>query len=56
MPRLLAGLLASLGDCPVDFAALDGTRQGDIEALLRRVRELAARMEVPPEAPPAGAG
>jgi hypothetical protein len=32
-----AGLLASLGHCPVDFVALDGTRQGDVEALLRRV-------------------
>ena len=32
-----AGLLASLGECPVDFVALDGTRQGDVEALLRRV-------------------
>ncbi len=32
-----AGLLASLGECPVDFVALDGTRQGDVEALLRRL-------------------
>ena len=31
-----AGLLASLGECPVDFVELDGTRQGDVEALLRR--------------------
>jgi len=32
-----AGLLASLGECPVDFVELDGTRQGDVEDLLRRV-------------------
>jgi hypothetical protein len=31
-----AGLLASLGECPVAFVELDGTRQGEIEALLRR--------------------
>ncbi len=31
-----AGLLGSLGDCPVDFIELDGTRQGDVEAVLRR--------------------
>ena len=31
-----AGLLASLGECPVAFVELDGTRQGDVEALLRR--------------------
>jgi len=33
-----AGLLGSLGECPVDFIELDGTRQGDVEAVLRRVR------------------
>jgi hypothetical protein len=33
-----AGLLASLGECPVAFVELDGTRQGDVEALLRRDR------------------
>ncbi len=33
-----AGLLGSLGDCPVDFIELDGTRQGDVEAVLRRVK------------------
>jgi hypothetical protein len=33
-----AGLLASLGECPVAFVELDGTRQGDVEALLRRER------------------
>ena len=33
-----AGLLSSLGDCPVDFIELDGTRQGDVEAVLRRVK------------------
>jgi hypothetical protein len=31
-----AGLLASLGECPVAFVELDGTRRGDVEALLRR--------------------
>ena len=33
-----AGLLSSLGHCPVDFVELDGTRQGDVEALLRRTK------------------
>ncbi len=33
-----AGLLASLGECPVDFVELDGTRQGDVEGLLRRAK------------------
>jgi hypothetical protein len=33
-----AGLLASLGECPVAFVELDGTRQADVEALLRRER------------------
>jgi hypothetical protein len=33
-----AGLLGSLGECPVDFVELDGTRQGDVEAVLRRVK------------------
>jgi len=33
-----AGLLASLGDCPVDFVEVDGSRQGDVEAVLRRER------------------
>jgi hypothetical protein len=31
-----AGLLASLGECPVAFVELDGTSQGEVEALLRR--------------------
>lgn len=33
-----AGLLASLGECPVAFVELDGTRQADVEAVLRRER------------------
>jgi hypothetical protein len=33
-----AGLLASLGGCPVEFVELDGTRQGDVEDLLRRAK------------------
>ena len=33
-----AGLLGSLGECPVEFVELDGTREGDVEAVLRRVK------------------
>lgn len=33
-----AGLLDSLGECPVRFEPLDGTRQGDVEAILGRER------------------